>query len=320
MTREHEHEFGLFGTRARLLVGPTPAEPLRPRVAALAVQARLQRVHRALTRFDPDGELSLLNAAAGAAVPASDALLRALDAALAAARLSGGLVDPTVLPALERAGYAASRAGLEPADLAAAVAAAPPRRAAAPRPDAAWRRIEIDPDMATARLPAGVRVDLGGSAKGMAVDLAARLLADFPSFAVDLGGDIRLGGTDACPRAVRIAHPLTGETAHELVVTAGAVTTSGLRTRVWRTADGYAHHLIDPATGAPAWTGVIQATALAPTALEAETLAKTALLRGPAAGRELLAGHGGALVLDDGELVLAGALDVATAREPALGR
>ena len=141
MTREHEYEFGIFGTRARLLVGPMPAEPLRPRVAALAVHARLQRLHRALTRFDPASELSRLNAAAGAAVPASDALLRALQAALAAARLSGGLVDPTVLPALERAGYATSRDGLEPADLGAANAAAPPRRAAAPRPDAAWQSI-----------------------------------------------------------------------------------------------------------------------------------------------------------------------------------
>ena len=64
-------------------------------------------------------------------------------------------------------------------------------------------------------------------------------------------------------------------------VAGGAVATSGLRTRIWRTAGGYAHHLIDPARGKPAWTGVIQATALAPTALEAETLAKTALLRGP---------------------------------------
>ena len=61
------------------------------------------------------------------------------------------------------------------------------------------------------------------------------------------------------------------------------------------------HHLLDPATGAPAWTGVVSATALAPTAAEAEALAKAALLAGPRAGRALLARHGGGvLVLDDG--------------------
>ena len=85
----------------------------------------------------------------------------------------------------------------------------------------------------------------------------------------------------------------------------GAVATSGLRTRIWGTDEGFAHHLIDPARGTPAWTGVIQATALAPTALEAETLAKIALLRGRRAGREMLAQRGGALILDDGRVLLA---------------
>ena len=65
---------------------------------------------------------------------------------------------------------------------------------------------------------------------------------------------------------------------------------------------------------------MIQATALAPTALEAETLAKTALLLGPDHGHALLARHGGALILDDGELVLAGDLDSDAEHEPALTR
>ena len=96
-----------------------------------------------------------------------------------------------------------------------------------------------------------------------------------------------------------------------------AVATSGLQTRLWRTEHGFAHHLIDPARGTPAWTGVVQATALAPTGLEAETLAKTALLLGPHAGRELLGRHGGALVLDDGSLVLAGGLAATSTRAAA---
>ena len=122
-------------------------------------------------------------------------------------------------------------------------------------------------------------------------------------------GDIRIGGTYATPRTVEIAHPLRDQPAHHVTVTAGAVATSGLRTRVWRAGDGFAHHLIDPARGVPAWTGVIQATALAPTALEAETLAKIALLSGPLAGRAALERYGGALILDSGKLILIGELD-----------
>ena len=315
---EHEHGFDLFGTRVRLLVTAPDGTRLDARIAALRVQARLTRIHRALSRFEPESELCQLNTRAGRPVSVSQTMLEAIAAALHAAHVSEGLVDPTLLPQLEQAGYAHSRVGLEPADLAVAIAAAPARRSAAAHPAGTWRQIELDRAAGTVRLPAGVRLDLGGSAKGMAVDIAARMLANSPAFAVDAGGDLRLGGTHPSPRAVRIEHPLTGEIVHELFPVRTAVATSGLRTRVWRTAEGYAHHLIDPATGKPAWTGVIQATALAPSALEAETLAKTALLLGPDHGHTLLTRHGGALILDDGELVLAGELQRHARRQPAL--
>ena len=310
--REHEHGFDVFGTRVRVLVGPTESSP---QLKALRVHARLQALHRALSRFAPDSELTVLNARDAEDVPVSSVLLGAIEAALFAARLSGGLVDPTILPELERAGYAASRVGHEPADLREALATAPARRPAAPRASADWQRIHVDGNRMTVRLPAGARLDLGGSAKGMAVDLAARMLASSATFAIDAGGDIRLGGTRPAPRVVNIAHPLHDADAHSFQLRAGAIATSGLRTRTWKTPDGYAHHLIDPASGEPAWTGVIQATALAATALEAETLAKTALLRGPHAGRTLLARHGGALILDDGELLVAGNLATSTPAE-----
>jgi FAD:protein FMN transferase len=304
---EHGHSFDLFGTRVRVLV--VSGSPSATRLDAVRVQALMQTIHRKLTRFDADSELSRLNARAGEEVAVSPMLLRAVRAALRAAQLSGGLVDPTVLGDLERAGYATSRARRMPAALADAIAAAPPRRPAAPRPTTDWANIEVDTQRGTTRLPRGVRIDLGGSAKGLAVDLAAGLLGHTASFAIDAGGDIRIGGSGPPERLVHISHPLSEEVVHSFAVINGAVATSGLRTRVWRDAGGFAHHLIDPARGTPAWTGVIQATALAPTTLEAETLAKTALLRGPHAGRQILRGHGGALILDDGELILAGHLD-----------
>lgn len=309
---EHEDSFELFGTHVRVVVGRGSSPPAA-RLGVLRVRARLQTMHRALTRFDEGSELSRLNARAGEEVPVSATLLRAVEAAVWAARLSDGLVDPTVLGDLERAGYRGSRAGIAPAPLAEAIAAAPPRRAATARRPAGWRRISVDAHRGTIRLPPGVRIDLGGSAKGLAVDLAAELLAEHVSFAIDAGGDIRIGGTAAAPRAVHISHPLRDEIAHTFTVTAGAVATSGLRSRVWRCDGGFAHHLIDPGRGTPAWTGVIQATALAPTALVAETRAKTALLRGPVAGPEILARHGGALILDNGELVLVGELKASPA-------
>jgi thiamine biosynthesis lipoprotein len=272
---------------------------------ALRVQALMQRLHRTLTRFEPGSELSRLNARAGRDVVVSPALLRAVRAALWAARASDGLVDPTIVDDLERAGYARSRDGVAPAALAEALASAPPRQPAASRRPARWAGIALDAGRSEIRLPSGVRIDLGGSAKGMAADLAADLLAGHRGFAVDAGGDIRIGGADHLPRLVHVRHPLSGETAHSFSVTAGAVATSGLQTRVWHTGQGFAHHLIDPARGIPAWTGVVQATAQAPTALTAETLAKTALLLGPERGRAVLGRYGGALILDDGSLVLA---------------
>lgn len=305
---EHELSFGLFGTEVRLLLSGAGGDRRDPRAALAAVRARLEHLHSVLTRFDRDSELSQLNASTGRTIAISEPLRDALAAALAAAEFSGGLVDPTLLPCLERVGYARSRVGVEPADLAAALAAAPARRAAEPHPGGIWRQIELDVATQAVRVPAGVRLDLGGSAKGMAVDVAARMLAAWPGFAVDAGGDIRVGGLFAAPRMVRVEHPLDGNIAGEFTVTRGAVATSGLRTRVWRTEGGYAHHLIDPARGVPAWTGVIQATALAPTALEAETLAKSALLLGPRHGRELLGRLGGLLIADDGEITVAGDL------------
>jgi thiamine biosynthesis lipoprotein len=302
---EEQHEFELFGTRVRVLIGSAVGSRFRP-IGAAEIEERLRMLHHALTRFDPHSELSRLNDNAGHAVPVSAPLLRAVAAAVRAAELSDGLIDPTILPALERAGYAGSRAGSVPVSLAGALAAAPPRRPATAKVPAHWRSIDIDVARRTVRLPAGTRVDLGGTAKGLAVDLAADMLSLAPAFAVDAGGDIRIGGTAALPRGIEIEHPLTGLPARRSTLVSGAVATSGLRTRIWRTEAGYAHHLIDPARGTPAWTGVIQATAFAPSAVEAETRAKSALLRGPLGARSVLGRYGGAVILDDGEVIVVG--------------
>jgi thiamine biosynthesis lipoprotein len=145
-----------------------------------------------------------------------------------------------------------------------------------------------------------VRLDSGGIAKGMLADMAAELLADCDSFAVDCAGDLRLGGRAGQLRAVRLDDPFDRGALYELELRDGGVATSGIGRRAWIGPDGApAHHLLDPSSGRPAYTGVVQATALAPTAAEAEVLAKAALLSGPSEGRRRLV-HGGALVRDDG--------------------
>src|SRR5689334_4622741 len=145
----------------------------------------------------------------------------------------------------------------------------------------------------TVTRPPGVRIDSGGIAKGLFADLVASRLAVFDAFAVDCGGDLRVGGRRALPRTVCVDDPRGGGCMHEFELVAGGIATSGIGRRAWLDATGrHAHHLLDPGTGRPAFTGIVQATALAPTALEAEALAKAALLSGPGGARGWLP-HGG---------------------------
>ena len=112
----------------------------------------------------------------------------------------------------------------------------------------------------------------------------------------------------------------TGEAAAIFYVSTGGIASSGVDTRVWRRSDGsFAHHLIDPSTGEPAWTGLVGATALGADALEAETLSKAALLSGRDRGRELLAEHGGMLVDECGEVELVGPVSAKLVGRRSLG-
>jgi thiamine biosynthesis lipoprotein len=300
---EHEQTFACMGTRGRLVCADGAGlEDGRAWLTAFDVR---------LSRFRAGSELCALNDDPRHAVPASALMRAAVGAGLWAAERTGGLVDPTVLPALRRAGYTRSLAGVPAASLADALAAAPSRRPARPHPRSAWRAIRVDDFAGLVVRPPGVELDTGATGKGLAADAVAHRLAGRERFAVDCGGDVRVGGADAerHPFEVEVAHPFTGETAHRLWLGPGAIATSGIDARLWRRTDGgYAHHLIDPARGEPAWTGLVSVTALAPTALEAETLAKAALLSGAVAGRRLLVRDGGILAHDDGAIELAGPL------------
>ena len=311
----------MMGTEIRVLVGMRidNADP-DPEQIASSVEEELADFDRRLSRFRPDSELSRLNQDPREEVPASALLRAAVGAGLWAARRTGGLVDPTLLPQLEAAGYATSRSGTTSAPLEPALATAPPRRPARPEPGATWRSIQVLQDAGVIRRPPGVKLDSGGIGKGLAADLVGRRLAGYARYAIDCGGDVRVGGRipDSEPVELEIRHPLSGTAAESFNLRRGAVATSGLDARLWRHPDGsHAHHLIDPASGKPAWTGLICAAARAPTALEADVLAKAALLSGPEGAREFLAEHGGLIVKDDGSVERIGPLhDPARIRVP----
>jgi len=310
---ERDLSFEAMGSHVRLLIGePGSGQPPAAEAAERA-RAFVAEFDAALSRFKPNSELCALNADRRERVPASTLMRRAVRAGIEAAELSGGLVDPTLVGEIERAGYVESRAGMSGAPLAEGLAAAPPRRPARPHPAERWRQLAVDEDAGTIVRPPGLRFDTGGTGKGLAADLIAASLRGYSRFVVDCGGDIRIGGADALvhPYEVYVEHPLSGERAHVLRLGGGGVATSGLNVRIWRGPDGrFAHHLLDPATGEPAWTGLVGATALGDSALEAETLSKAALLSGPECGRELLAERGGLLIHDDGWVERIGPLAV----------
>ncbi|MGH2936800.1 MAG: FAD:protein FMN transferase [Solirubrobacterales bacterium] len=298
-----------MGSEIRLLIGPpSPGSESAPAAAAERAQQFVRDFEAALSRFRNDSELCAFNRDPRAVVPASGLLRAMVAAAVEAAERSAGLVDPTLLGEIEAAGYIGSQADTE-VSLATALEEAPPRRPSRPRADESWRRLEVSDGTGTISRPLGVRLDSGGIGKGLAADLIAAQLRPFSRFVVDCGGDIRIGGAGALadPYDVFAEHPLTGARLGMLRLGFGGVATSGLNVRIWRGADGRCrHHLLDPSTGEPAWTGLIGATALGDTAVEAEALAKAALLSGPAGARTVLAGLGGLIIHDGGEVETVG--------------
>ena len=236
---EHDVAFEAMGSHLRLLIGEPGPGMAAPEEAAAEAQGFVAEFEAALSRFRPESELCCLNEDRREVVPASGLLRALVKAGIVAAERSGGLVDPTLLGEMEKAGYVDSRAVTrEP--LAAALATAQPRRPAAPAPEQAWRAVEVDDEAGTIRRPPGLRFDSGGVGKGLAADLIAARLRGYSRFVVDCGGDIRIGGPGALvdPYEILIENPLSGERSHSLKLGSGAVATSGLNVRFWRGEDG----------------------------------------------------------------------------------
>jgi len=290
-------QLNCFGTTVRLYLSRdlVSGSSDSPQMVALQIKTFLKLFEKRLSRFNPASELCQLNESPDKTVPVSKLLANTVAKSLAAAETTNGLITPVVLDYLEQSGYAESRSGVRTVSLEQALAAAPAPRSAKPSAEALWRQVSVNHQELTVTRPPGLRLDLGGVGKGVAVDAAAKQVKTLRRALIDCGGDIRTVQNDPTPEpfSVDVADPFTGLSVAKLELIDGAVATSGISSRIWETTTGFAHHLIDPSTGQPAWTGVVQATALAPTAAEAELLARQVALLGPEAADKVLTPYGG---------------------------
>ncbi len=218
-----------------------------------AIRAVFERYDATFSRFRSDSELVRVNAMLGARL-VSPFFARVLERALWAARVTDGLVDPTVGAAIAAAGYDRDFAGL-PGDGPATAGSSPPGAAS----------VRLCGLLVT--LTRGTQLDLNGVVKALAVDEAAALL-DGPGV-VAAGGDLRVCGP------VDVA--LEGGPVRVVV---GGLATSGTTSRTWLRGGERQHHLIDPSTGEPSRSPWRQVTVAARTCLDADVAAKAAFLHG----------------------------------------
>lgn len=316
-----------FGTDVAVQLWPRAGgEPAADQALERAV-ALLHRAERLLSRFDPRSDITRVNRHAGQPVRVSRLTRQAVAVARAAARATGGLFDPTVLPAVA-AGYDRDFAQLAGAPASAlGPDAGPPVPAAGPRPSPPGPRVregrprfhavEIDARAGTICVPEGSGLDLGGIAKGWLADVTVRRLHRYGAALADLGGDIAVAGLPPGRDAweIEVADPWGGPgTLGVLRLRPGhaGVATSGVLRRRWLTPTGPQHHIIDPRTGRPARTDLVQVTVVAPRATAAEAAATAVLLLGRATGTEVLALSGclaGVLVDVDGNVASVGFAD-----------
>jgi len=275
--------FRAMGTDVELFLA---GEPSATAAALLdSAEREFERLEALFSRFRPNSELSELNRSGR--IAASEDLLEVVELALGARERTGGRFDPTVHDALVAAGYdrtfdELARDGASDETAARCGGAV----------TVTGRTIELEP---------GFRLDLGGIGKGYAVDRAAAFLAVAGPALVNAGGDIAaLGRPDELGWRVGIE---TGGDPITVALEDAAIATTGRDRRRWRRNGRERHHVIDPATGRPAETDLLRVTVVAPTAVEAEVLAKSLFL-----GGERDAAATAVLVSEDGHTAFTGAL------------
>src|SRR5579872_486079 len=331
--------FPALGTTAVLVVSdPAALDAVRAIVAGLIAD-----LDRACSRFRDDSELSALNATPATPVEVSPLLLDAVEVALRAARITGGRVSPTVGTAMRLIGYDRDFGQMLRSSLAAGGGPDPGANgpgaggAVAPviriRPVPGWRMVVVDRAASTVRIPPGVELDLGATAKALCADRAASGASEATGAGVlvSLGGDIAVAG--AAPEGgwvIRVSDDHAGPTGggddpgQTISLTAGGLATSSTTVRRWagppRRGDGApapVHHIIHPSTGAPAAGGWRTATAVAATCVDANIASTAAIILGPRAPSWLEErGLAARLVADDGAVTRVGGWPAEPGEDP----
>lgn len=307
-----------------MVVAPGP--DLAERLADQAVAGIVDLEHR-WSRFRPDSEVSLVNAASPEPHPVSNATLLLASRAVDAARETGGRFDATMLPQIMEVGYDRSfellptTGDVREASRADRPAAAPsPSSNGGPGPcprhrtamfardgwsggDGPGGALLVDTTNATVAVRAGHGLDPGGIGKGLAADMITADLMEMGATGalVNLGGDLRVRGEapGSGGWVVSIDHPShPGRELARMAIDDGGVATSSRLIRRWHGPRGTeVHHLLNPADGHPVETDVVSVTVVSGDAWWAEALAKALFCLGPdrALGH---VHHGAAIVVD----------------------
>jgi FAD:protein FMN transferase len=268
--------FAAFGSMGVLAL----TDPTHVAAAQEAVERVVEAFDLACSRFRDDSELERVNRAGAAPAHVSELLLDAVEAALRAAELTDGDVDPTVGEALIALGYDRDFAAVP-----ARGAPAPVRLATVP----GWRSVHVDRAAGTLRLARGVKLDLGATAKALAADRAAAAASEAAGCGalVSLGGDMSIRGpAPAAGWRVRVTDDHRADASAPgqwIVLHGGGLATSSTAVRRWLTEAGSAHHLIDPATARSVDSLWRTVSVNAASCLDANIASTAALVRGETA-------------------------------------
>ena len=275
-----EAGFPALGTTAVVLV----ADDRHAGVARAAVEREIDEIDRTCSRFRIDSELVALNSASatgsasGRQFAASATLYEAVEQALRAARLTDGLVDPTLGRELRELGYDRDFAAVPPDG--------PPLIVSVRRP-ARWTGVRLDASAHTITLPPDVELDLGATAKALCADRAAQAAFDVTGVGVlvSLGGDVAVAGPAPDGGwSVRVVDDhAAGPDApgEDVLIAAGGLATSSTTVRHWARGGEQFHHVLDPDTGRPARVWWRTVSVAAATCVDANIATTASILLGP---------------------------------------
>lgn len=225
----------------------------------------LRKFEAAFSRFKKDNELWQFNHTTRHH-PSQD-LLNLLSGSQYFHHLTDGLFDPSILPALEKEGYASESYSKK-------------------LTSHTFSELTISHSPKTITKPQNLLIDFGGIGKGYIVDQIALYLSEhFDNFLIDAGGDIYTHGTNKTENypywVIEVEHPdAEQDPAALLLLKDLAVATSGRSRRYWIQNDKHKHHIIDPRTDESALLDFLSVTVIAGSVISADIIAKVLFISG----------------------------------------